>query len=124
MMNLRIDKESAEPIFRQIVDVVLSGIASGRMNAGEQLPTIRELAVRLDVNPNTVAKAYSRLRLAGAVESRPGSGVFVREGRVKQPSKRTKERAVRSLCRDFAARGELRGISVDELIECLRGMRG
>ena len=123
MINFRIDKESGTPIYRQVLEMVLSAIGSGRIVPGDKLPTIRELAVRLEVNPNTVAKAYSQLRLLGAVDAKRGAGVFVSRKRRSGIPKRERERAMKALCRDFAARAEVQDIEVDDLIDCLRGMK-
>jgi DNA-binding transcriptional regulator YhcF (GntR family) len=62
MFTFRLDSKSGVPIYRQIVDQVRHGIASGRLHPREQLPTVRTLAVELAVNPNTVVKAYSLLK--------------------------------------------------------------
>jgi GntR family transcriptional regulator len=67
----------ASPIYRQIVDQVLRGVGDGRLEIGERLPSVRGLAERLVINPNTVAKAYTELARDGIIESRTGRGYFV-----------------------------------------------
>lgn len=74
---LRIDPDSAMPIYAQIVDEVQRAIATGHLNPGDQLPTVRQLAVDLKVNPNTVARAYMELERAGVIATRRGRGTFV-----------------------------------------------
>lgn len=66
-----------DPIYLQIEERVRVGIAQGLLKTGDQLPSVRELATRLLINPNTVAKAYSNLQRAGLVESQRGKGLFV-----------------------------------------------
>lgn len=65
------------PIYRQVIDQIRLGIASGRLPDGEQLPSVRALAEKLLVNPNTIARAYSELVRDGVLESRHGQGVFI-----------------------------------------------
>ena len=80
-LDLQISPGGASPIFRQIVDQVRLGARVGRLSAGEQLPSVRALAEKLVVNPNTIAKAYAELIRDGVIESQPGRGVFVAEVR-------------------------------------------
>src|SRR5215831_5478355 len=77
MITFKLDPRSGVPIYRQIQDQVRYGIASGLLSPGEQLPTVRALAVELSVNPNTVIKAYSELEREGVLTSEQGSGTFV-----------------------------------------------
>ncbi len=81
MIPLQIATGSDTPIYRQIHEQVVRGIASGDLAPGEQMPSVRALAERLLVNPNTVARAYSDLVKDGVLESRHGRGVFVGERR-------------------------------------------
>lgn len=76
-MDLRVDAASHTPIYEQVVVQVRALVASGRLPAGERLPSVRGLAERLLINPNTVARAYRELEHAGVVVSRQGDGVFV-----------------------------------------------
>jgi GntR family transcriptional regulator len=68
---------SAVPIYRQLIDQVRLGIATGRLSAGDQLPSVRALAERLLVNPNTIAKAYAELAREKVIETQQGRGVFI-----------------------------------------------
>ena len=77
MMNLNINTGSNTPIYKQITDQVRMAVASGRLAVDDQLPSIRALAERLVINPNTVARAYTDLAREGLIESRAGRGVFV-----------------------------------------------
>jgi GntR family transcriptional regulator len=78
-MQIRIDSAGTRPFYQQIIDQVKRDIALGRLKSGEKLPTVRELAGQLAINPNTIAKAYSRLERDGIITTRPGSGAFVAE---------------------------------------------
>lgn len=77
VMQIHISSQEGVPIYRQIADQIKFLVASGRLNAGEQLPPVRKLAEQLVVNPNTVARAYRELEAAGLVMARQGSGAFV-----------------------------------------------
>jgi len=76
-INLNINTGSDTPIYKQITDQVRMAVASGRLAVDDQLPSIRALAERLVINPNTVARAYTDLAREGLIESRAGRGVFV-----------------------------------------------
>jgi GntR family transcriptional regulator len=76
-MILTVDPASGLPIYLQILQQVKHRVATGALRTGEQLPSVRELAAHLRVNPNTVAKAYTELEREGVVETRRGSGTFV-----------------------------------------------
>ncbi|OHB76836.1 MAG: hypothetical protein A2Z34_02305 [Planctomycetes bacterium RBG_16_59_8] len=77
MLHLDLQTQSGVPIFRQVMDQVRYYIASGAMKPGDQLPTVRDLAQDLHVNPMTISKAYSLLQMQGVLELRKGVGVFV-----------------------------------------------
>ena len=76
-MDIHISPHEGVPIYLQIVNQVKYLVASGRLEADEELPAIRVLAERLVVNPNTVARAYRELEIAGVVEKRRTAGTFV-----------------------------------------------
>lgn len=78
--RLRIDTRDPRPIWRQIEEGITGWVATGALVAGAAVPSVRDLARELRVNPATVAKAYQRLVDAGLVETRRGEGTFVREG--------------------------------------------
>lgn len=79
--SLRVDPSSAEPLFAQIVSGVKHAVATGRLAPGDRLPSVRELARELVINPNTIAKAYDTLESEGVTISRHGAGTFVAERR-------------------------------------------
>ncbi|MGA2324043.1 MAG: GntR family transcriptional regulator [Sedimentisphaerales bacterium] len=76
-MQIRIDNASDRPVYQQIIDQVKRDIAIGRLGKDEKLPTVRQLAGQLAINPNTIAKAYQQLEREGIITTRPGSGTFV-----------------------------------------------
>ncbi|MEX0886141.1 MAG: GntR family transcriptional regulator [Phycisphaeraceae bacterium] len=123
MFRFKLDSASHVPFYRQIVELVLGGISSGAIQPGEQLPTIRDLAVRLGVNPNTVAKAYRELHMLGALDTQQGTGVFARAKRADRRSARQRQHATEALCRDFISRAQLLGITLDQLIQTLQDLR-
>jgi GntR family transcriptional regulator len=120
MTELRLDKKSFVPFYRQIVDMVLSGVAAGSLLPGERLPTIRDLAVKLEVNPNTVVKAYSQLQFMGVLDMQQGTGAFIRAQAYEPVPDAEKLRMVEELCRDFIGRAQLQNITIDEVIRCLQ----
>ena len=76
-MQIRIDNASDRPVYQQIIDQVKRDIAIGRLGRDEKLPTVRQLAGQLAINPNTIAKAYQQMEREGIITTRPGSGAFV-----------------------------------------------
>lgn len=78
-MQIRIDNASTRPIYQQIIDQIKRDIALGRLKAAEKLPTVRQLAAQLVLNPNTISKAYRQLEQDGIIVTRPGAGAFVAE---------------------------------------------
>src|SRR3546814_6520929 len=81
MIDFKLDPKTGTPFYRQIIDQIRFGIAAGKLKAGEQLPTVRSLAVDLQINLNTVAKAYRELEIQRVLETQQGSGTFISEVR-------------------------------------------
>ena len=77
MIEFRLDPKSGVPFYHQIIDQIRYGVASGRLTVGEQLPTVRALAVQLKVNLNTVNKAYKELEIQSVLETQQGTGTFI-----------------------------------------------
>lgn len=77
MLDIQIATGNSAPIFRQICDQISKAVVAGRLTPGEQMPSVRALAERLVVNPNTVARAYGELTAAGVLESQRGKGLYV-----------------------------------------------
>lgn len=78
-MVFQVDFKSGKPVYLQLADQIRYAAASGRLRAGEPLPSIRPLAEELRVNRNTVAKAYAELENQGVIETIPGKGCFLKE---------------------------------------------
>jgi GntR family transcriptional regulator len=115
----KLDLRSGVPVYRQIIDQVRAGIGAGTLAAGDQLPTVRQLAVDLAINPNTVLRAYRELELGGTLETHQGTGTFI------SPQKTTKnnaerERQLTQLATEFAARAGAAGFSLEELLDRVR----
>ncbi len=100
-LHIQIDPHSGIPVYRQIMDQVRYYVASGVLQAGDQLPSIRDLAQRLSVNPTTVVKAYGELQHGQVIEMRHGKGVFVAD-RAVRVSDREREKALRRIARQLA----------------------
>jgi GntR family transcriptional regulator len=115
MVEFKLDLKSGVPFHRQIVDQIRYGIASDRLMPGEQLPTVRELAVHLQVNPNTARKAYSELEILGILDTQQGTGTFVSHRQV-EIGEDEKERMLRQICDELVARGNQYGFTVREIV--------
>ena len=109
---------SPSPIFKQIVDQFRLAVATGRLAEGDPLPSVRVLAERLVVNPNTVAKAYAELARDGTIDTQAGRGVFV--GRRRQPyTKAERLHRLRPHVDALVTEGLLLGFSVEELTKAI-----
>lgn len=119
MISFVIDYASGTPIYRQLIDQIRFGIASGQLKLGEQLPTVRALAVELKVNLNTVAKAYKELEIRNILTTQQGSGTFISQvNDVLQEEERKNK--LKDICNQFSTVALGYGFSVDEVIEELR----
>ena len=115
----RLDIQSAVPVYRQIVDQVTGGMAASALKPCDQLPTVRQLAVDLTINPNTVVRAYRELEIRGVLETQQGTGTFISQQRVKRDEVE-RQRRLSQLVSEFAARAGAGGFTVKELIQELR----
>jgi GntR family transcriptional regulator len=116
--GFRLDLHSGVPVYRQIMDQVRGGIASGALTVGDQLPTVRQLAVDLSVNPNTVVRAYRELELSGLLETHQGTGTFVSAQKIRGREEE-RSRQLAQIVGDCVARAGAAGFSVEDLIERL-----
>ena len=113
-MMFRLNLETGVPVYRQIIDQVHAGRASGELRPGERLPTVRQLAVDLKVNPNTVVRAYRELELTGFLTTHQGTGTFV----TATPSERSsaqREEKLTPLGAEFVTRAGREGFTVEEV---------
>ncbi len=120
MIVFKLDIKSGVPFHRQIVDQIRYGIASERLLPGEQLPTVRELAVQLEINPNTVRKAYSELEILGILDTQQGTGTFVSYQQV-EIGDAEKHRMLCQICDELVARGHQYNLTLKEIVENLQG---
>lgn len=115
MIEFLLDYSSGVPIYRQIIDQIRFGIASGQLKLGEQLPTVRALAVELKVNLNTVSKAYKELEIRNILETQQGTGTFICKTNY-VVSKKEKEDKLKELCTQFSSIVLSYGFSLEEVI--------
>lgn len=118
-MDFTIDYKSGVPFYRQIIEQIKFGISSGGLGPGDRLPTVRQLAVDLSVNPNTVIRAYRELEIEGVINTQQGSGTFV--GHEKPDIDRLeKQRMLDQILTELMARASSYGLTLDEVLEGLR----
>ncbi|HEX8037491.1 MAG TPA: GntR family transcriptional regulator [Chryseosolibacter sp.] len=118
MIDFRLDPKTGMPFYRQIIDQIKFGIAMGKLKTGEQLPTVRALAVDLKVNLNTVAKAYKELEIRKILETQQGTGTFVGEVKV-QLSEKERINKLKEICNEFSSIAFSYGFSVRDIIDQL-----
>jgi GntR family transcriptional regulator len=119
MIKFLLDYSSGMPVYRQIIDQIRFGIASGQLKPGEQLPTVRGLAVELKVNLNTVSKAYKELEIKNILETQQGTGTFINETTLVVTEKEKNDK-LRELCLQFSSVVYSYGFSLDEVIRELK----
>ncbi len=122
MIDFKLDPKAGVPFYRQIIDQIKFGIATGKLTVGEQLPTVRSLAVELKVNLNTVSKAYKELEIQNILETQLGSGTFIGDTDVKITLKQKQDK-LHSICREFLTIASSYGFSSDDLITELQNMK-
>lgn len=122
MIDFKLDPKAGVPFYRQIIDQIKFGIASGKLQVGEQLPTVRSLAVELKVNLNTVSKAYKELEIQNILETHLGSGTFIGDTDFKITPKQKQEK-LHSICREFLTIASSYGFTSDDLITELNEMQ-
>jgi GntR family transcriptional regulator len=119
MIDFKLDPKAGTPFYRQIIDQIKFGIASGKLKIGEQLPTVRALAVELKVNLNTIAKAYKELEIQNILETQQGTGTFISTIEIKI-SEKEKTKKLQEICNEFCTIGFSYGFSVDDIINQLK----
>ncbi len=121
-MYLRLDYQSGEAIYRQIVEQIKYKIASGELKPNEQLPSIRDLAKQLKINPRTVVKIYEELQSGGLVIRRQGQGVFVKDGQSAVPT-HTRNKLIGEMARRMLAEASRLGAGEDEVAAIFNKIR-
>jgi GntR family transcriptional regulator len=118
-MRFFIDPKSGVPFYRQVIDQVKFAIGNGELSTGDQLPTVRQLAVDLKVNPNTVARAYQELEIRGVVTTHLGSGTFVADTQI-EISEVERQRMLDQICTELLSRTSSYGFTVMEVLRALQ----
>jgi GntR family transcriptional regulator len=119
VFEFRLDAHSGVPVYRQLIDQVTGGIAAGSLEAGDQLPTVRQVAVDLSINPNTVVRAYRELEIRGVLETQQGTGTFISRQKMRRDEVE-RQRQLSQLVTDFVARAGSAGFTVEELVDQLQ----
>jgi GntR family transcriptional regulator len=117
-VNFRIDQRSGVPFYRQIIEQVRFAVARGELGPGDQLPTVRKLAVDLSINPNTVIRAYRELELDGVLDTHQGSGTFVSSKKV-EVDRVERTRMLDQILTDLLARASSYGFSLEDVLQGL-----
>jgi GntR family transcriptional regulator len=120
--NFKLDLASGVPVYRQIMDQVMAGVAAGILATGDQLPTVRQLAVDLEINPNTVVRAYKELEIRGLLDTHHGTGTFIGSTKVKR-SDIEHQRQLNQLVSEFVAKAGAAGFTLEELLEQLEDLK-
>src|SRR3989454_7543187 len=118
-----VDARDATPIYAQLERGLRAAIATSRLRPGDQLPTVRQLAVELRVNANTVARVYGELERAGVLETRRGVGSFISATPAQARPPREHDRRLRAFATPVLADADTAGFAVDEVIAALREHR-
>lgn len=120
-LRFRLDTLSGVPAYRQIIDQVQGGLASGALAAGDQLPTVRQLSVDLTINPNTVLRAYRELEIRGVLDTQQGTGTFISDRKVMQDDNE-RGRRLEQLVSEFVSRAGAGGFTVQDLMSRLAAL--
>lgn len=115
-IEFSLDPKSGVPYYKQVILQVEMAIADGRLTKGEQLPTVRSLAVELRINPNTVGRAYNELEIRGIVMTQQGTGTFI-SGKEIELDKVERERILAGITKTFISKASSYGFNLDEIID-------
>ena len=118
--NIHLDFRSGTPIYTQVVDQVKQQVISGALKPGDQLPTVRALALELRVNFNTVARAYRLLDEAGIISTQQGRGTFILEVPPPEQTDKLRQQALETLTRDYVHEALRLGCSQEEINKALK----
>jgi GntR family transcriptional regulator len=118
-MEFAIDPKSGVPFYRQIIEQVKFSIARGNLKPGDRLPTMRQLAVDLSINPNTVIRAYREMEIEGVLDTHQGSGTFVSRHKPEIDALERK-RMLDQILTELLARASDYGLTLDEVLNGLR----
>ena len=118
-MDFSLDTKSGVPYYRQIIEQVKYGISRGKLQPGDRLPTVRQLAVDLSINPNTVIRAYREMEIEDVLETHQGSGTFV-GSRKPEVDELERQRMLDQILTELLARATSYGFTLEEVLEGLR----
>lgn len=124
MSVVSIDPRDKTPIYAQLERGLRAGMATGRLQPGDQLPTVRQLAVELRINANTVARVYADLERSGAIETRRGVGSFITATADKARPPREHEKRLRAFTTRVLAEAAIAGFNADDIVHALRLHQG
>ena len=119
VFRFHLDLKSGVPVYRQIVDQVRGAIAAGSLSDGDQLPTVRQLAVDLEINPNTVVRAYRELEYGGLLETHQGTGTFISDQKIPRAGDE-RQRQLAQIVSDAIARAGAAGFTVQDVLDHMR----
>ena len=123
MIKFFLDPKNGIPFYRQIIDQIRYGIATGKLELGEQLPTARALAVELKINLNTVIKAYKELEIQNILETQQGTGTFIDSVKIEIPRKEHLNK-LKNISDEFVTIAANYGFTIGEIIEELKRRAG
>ena len=123
MALISVDARDPTPIYAQLERGLRAAMATGRLRPGDQLPTVRQLAVDLRVNANTVARVYAELERVGVIETRRGVGSFIKATAAEAHPPRERDRRLRAFATRVLADADAAGFTADDVIEALKTHR-
>ena len=118
--NIHLDFRSGTPIYTQIVEQVKQQVVSGELKPGDQLPTVRALALELRVNFNTVARAYRLLDEAGIISTQQGRGTYILDVPPPEQTDKLRQQALEALTRDYVNEAFHLGCNREEISKALK----
>ncbi len=121
-LDFILDQTSGVPYYRQVIKQVEMALADGRLGKGVKLPTVRSLAVHLQINPNTVARAYNEMEIRGIVNTQQGTGTFISDKQIDLSPEERKD-ILDSLVRSFLANVSSYGFVVDDIVGHLNSIK-
>ena len=119
VFGFHLDLKTGVPVYRQLIDQMLGAIASRALQPGDRLPTVRQVAVDLAINPNTVVRAYKELEIRGVLTTQQGTGTFISNQPV-PVDEVDRQRRLSQFVADVAARAGAAGFSMKEVLFALR----
>ncbi len=120
-LRFRLDLKSGVPYYKQVILQIEKAIVDGRLQNGDQLPTVRKLAAELKINPNTVARAYNELEIRGIVNTQQGTGTFISDKKI-ELTEVEKERILSELTHPYISNARAYGFTLEDLIKHLQSM--